>query len=338
MARTINAGDTKVTRKDSFGLDPEQIIFEIPTNARWHPKGEHPLNHESIVEKAREFLNPAIGQLQPIIVRQVENSRVRVVDGFHRLAAAIMVKNGSEEYGIAPHPDFKIECVVRNVNEQEGLRMAIRANLSRLGNSPMDNAENMRKLRGIGDDDKKIMATLGLKSIQSLKVFERLLSLPDDIKLKVHVGDIPQDVAARMADLSAADQGEVLQAATNSGAPQDTSQGDTSQGDSASALGSIPSVQKTLDSKALTGAVAASQDAGAGRINKKVLRKAVRNKQRDTGKKVSLNVAEIRIFISELSANAHPKLQQLASAMFKLIDGEMKNDEAEAVFLQAVAA
>ena len=330
MARTINAGGTQVKRKDSFGLDPEQIIFDIDTNVRWHAAGEQPLDHEKVVQYAREFINPATGQIAPIGVREVENKRVKVVYGFHRLAAAILVKNGSEVDGIPACPDFRIDCIVRDVNREEGIRLAIRENKSRLENSSMDDAENMRKLRTIGDDDANIVATLGLRSPNQLKTLVKLLKLPDAIKLKVHLGEIPLDVAGKMADMSDEDQALIVAAAV-----ADTPATDTPMPECDAVLGSLPSAQATLANRALTTGAAARAD---GPVDKRKLRRIVKERQRASGKDLGLSIAEFRIFLSELSANADLKIQRLAEAMFEFLGGKIDNAAAEKKVLELVAA
>lgn len=52
MARTINAGGTKVSRQDAFFVDPREIIVDPKGNGRWRP-----LDYDSVVEYAKSFLS-----------------------------------------------------------------------------------------------------------------------------------------------------------------------------------------------------------------------------------------------------------------------------------------
>ena len=212
MARQMDTGGRVAKREDLHALDPEGIIFDINDNTRWHPPGQaFKLNLTKVIRYAKQFVDPKIGQLQPIVIR-MDGKKPKAVAGHHRLAAGLMAKLGNEEHGIQPHPEFLIRCVVKDLNEAEAVEAGIRENKEREGTTAIDDAENLRRLRNLGRDDQQIMDVLGC-SDKWLGTLEKLLRLPDEVKLAVHTRLMSVEIAADLADREKAEQDEILKTA-----------------------------------------------------------------------------------------------------------------------------
>ena len=260
MARQLDTGGRTAKREDLHALDPRGIIFDINDNYRWHPPGqEFKLVLSKVIRYAKQFINPKTGQLQPIGVRIAEGRKPKAVYGFHRLAAALMVVEGNEEHGIPAHPEFLIRCVVKDLNEAEAAEAAIRENKDREGTTAIDDAENLRRLRVFGRDDTQIMDVLGI-SKKWIGTLEKLLKLPDPIKLAVHNRLISIENGAALAEQQKDKQDEYISTALKEVQTPIERELDGANGDVS------PEVASILSRMALT-TEAARQEATVGSVN-----------------------------------------------------------------------
>lgn len=276
MARTINAGGTQVLRRDVFLIDPDEVVIEPEFNGR-----SKAINHAAVIKYAKDFIDPAIGQIHAIDCRETHDKRAAVTAGFTRLAAAILVKHGSPENGIEAIPTFKIACTINKCSEQDGFLRNVIENKQRHATSAIDDAQNFRKLRNYGFSDERISSAMNAK-ISWLEKLEGLLALDNATQDRIHEGQISIADALELVALSPAERKTVLDdakaAAKAKVAPE-------SQPEAAKAA--VEAAAKVID-KAIGGS-AASQAAAdaeikASEIDKKTLKSKLREKRAEKGK------------------------------------------------------
>jgi ParB family chromosome partitioning protein len=195
VATKLNAGD--VDRRDLFFIPPEEISACQEQNGRWQPHDEAAV--EEMVASYEQC-----GQLQPVIVRRIENNRVALVLGFRRWLAALQWNRF--------HPDkpMKLKCVLSALNDEEALSRNVIENRERKSTSPVDDAHNARRLtENYGWTDARV-AELFRVSASYLSQLKKLLTLPTDVQKRVHSGELSVATAVSLAALPKDEQAEVL--------------------------------------------------------------------------------------------------------------------------------
>lgn len=289
-SRKINASGTKVSREDMFLVDPREIVIDFESNGRWKP-----LDHGKVVEYARSFL--AHGQQSPCLCRQIEDRRLQMSAGFHRLAAGLLICKGSPEDGIPKTPDFRIAVRVKPMNADEGFIANVVENKKRNQTSAVDDAHNLRRLKHMGKDDAEIAILFECK-MQWLGKLELLLNLPDDIKEAVHDRRIPVNRAIELSEMSEVDRREVLAQAV--------------ERDDDGLHFDADAIAEKVNSHALT---------PGDKVNGKKLAQATRAKKEAKGHRVSRTVSEIRSFLK----GAEPErenAQKIIAAFRDFLDGK----------------
>lgn len=198
MARKINAGDN-VGRFDVFQVDPRNVKVNPALRARWE---EEPPGPERVQELAESFLQH--GQSNPCVARMDPADKTLIIEqGQTRHAAAMWIVENRD-------PKFRLQVKVVDRNEEEGFVCAIEENRIRTETTAMDDAYNMRRLRGhYGWDDPKIESLFKCRSAY-LRNLETLLTLPVRLQRMVHRGELSVSNAVLLANLSGDDMQEAL--------------------------------------------------------------------------------------------------------------------------------
>lgn len=186
------------TRVDMYLLNPEDINLDEAANGRWQPHTDQSI--QEMVDSYKEN-----GQLQAVIVRKDKEGKVYLVLGYRRVKAALLYNEQNDE-------KMKVKCVISQLNAEEIFLRNITENLERAETTIVDDAYNMRKLReDLGWTDTKI-AGLYKKTPSYVCQLKRIIDLPLDIQMKLHLGELSLASAITVGDLSEEDRTEVLAA------------------------------------------------------------------------------------------------------------------------------
>lgn len=204
MATKINAGE--VNRGDLFFVPPSEIVVDEGVNGRWMPHDE-----ASVAELVQSYEYNGQGQLQPVMVRKVEDNKVALVAGYRRLKAALKYNE------LHPDKPMKLKCVLTTVNGEEALVRNISENRERKETSVVDDAYNMRRLReDYGWTDTKI-AEFYKVSAAYISQLKKVLTLNRNLQVKIHTKTLSLQAALALADLSEEEQAEALKEAEAEG-------------------------------------------------------------------------------------------------------------------------
>jgi ParB-like chromosome segregation protein Spo0J len=360
MARTLNTDGKKYTRTDMWQVDPTSVVVDADANGRFEP-----IDYQHAVSLARQFINGEIGQIQACPVREGENKRLHLSAGFHRHAAALIVKKGDKAEGIPPHPDFKLKVTLKTESEDEAYVSNVAENEQRKNTTHMDRAVNMRRLRTIGKSDEDICLLFRRQRVDPktkkalpdtvyLRKLERVLTLPREYQTMLHHGEINLEQAVQFADLSEDDRKQTLAEARQVAAAHEGN--GTPQLELAEARGfADPSVVATVNRGTLTSAEAARRDAaevngnGAatatatatdGKVNSKAVRQALRKRNEDKGgeKRIGLTYSEFKQYL-EARTDADKvgdNVAALCAALLGLAQGKHGERKADTVIGEVV--
>src|ERR1700722_3843723 len=311
MARNVtNEDGTPVKRENVYCYDPEWVVVK-PSNARWQSK----LNMAKVVEYAKSY--GVKGQVQPVVVRPIENKRVQLSAGYHRQAAAVLFKLGSKEHGIEPHPDFKLRCTISDLNEREAYETSVIENKQRSEVSPMDDAHNMRTLQTLYSyTSEQVCEILGCTPAW-LTTLRSLLLLPDDIQEAVHNRIISVRQAADLAAMSEEQRRTAIAASMSDDQREIVFQ--------PALLDMTRQTPAETKAEADGEAVAELAKAELAKIDGRKLTKGIKRVQTEAGKRVSVSMKELRDYLATKTDNAN--VDTIKSAVLAFVRGEMKGEE-----------
>jgi len=221
MASPTTWNDYEVERHNMFLVDPRAILFDDEENlSRFGEKLE--VDDELIAlamsmrprSEADDENQGSVGQLQPILVRNVDKGRYQVAIGNRRLKAAIwLIESGT-------CPDFKIKCVTTKMNRAEAALCNVAENLHRLQPKPVQIAHAIRRLH---EDMGFSIAKIAHQFNQNVSWCYRhldLLSLPDPIRQSVDSGEIAVSTALELTKVGDEEaQVEVFESLREEGGP-----------------------------------------------------------------------------------------------------------------------
>jgi ParB family chromosome partitioning protein len=187
---TITSAAT--SKGNIYRLPPEAILVPKEMNGRKYGTSD-------FKDLIRDFLNPLVGQLQPIGVRQTKDGPA-VAYGFRRLAAALEIN----EMGLAKEP-FLIDCISVKGNDDDAYLKNVLENIQRQSTSPIDDAFNIdRLITEFGKSREEVAKLFGkggkARSQSWISQTLKLLTLPPDVQKKVHSGEIGVAAAYELAD------------------------------------------------------------------------------------------------------------------------------------------
>jgi len=144
------------------------------------------LNQDLVEQIAQSFRT--VGQLQPVRARW-EQGRLKLVDGHHRLAAAL----------VAGLPSLTAIIEGKELCDGEVLQRQLIINCQREDLSPLEKARGIRGLMEVADwNANQAAAALGFSNATVTRLL-KLLVLPEAIVAEVEAGKIPASAAYELA-------------------------------------------------------------------------------------------------------------------------------------------
>jgi ParB/RepB/Spo0J family partition protein len=202
MAFSADTGDHKVTRSDSFLVDPRALVVDWRKNLSRN--GEEPPVDDALIELARDMMpkkgqgdteEGTSGQLNPILVRPLSDRRLEVVGGFRRMRAALwLIESGT-------CPDFRIKYVVSRLSDAEAALVNLSENIQREDPKPIQLAHAVRALtEDYGLTLKQVAGRLKRSQVW-LSNLLNLVMLPAPIQESVANGKTPVSAAIELTKL-----------------------------------------------------------------------------------------------------------------------------------------
>ncbi len=287
MALELNAG--KVTRRDLFWIEPEQIIVLEDLRGRHKPPGE-----EAIVEMAMSLFD--YGQQQPVACRRVEGNRVRLHAGFTRAAAARLIRTGfTGTDGVERrNPEFRLQCVIQECSDNEAFQRNVVENAHRNNTSSIDDAHNQRRLRDqCGMEDAAIARLYRYGDGSKVGRLRELLDLSENVQDLIHSGAMPIDAALALKKLPPAKRKTAVKAATT---------------DSGKVKASV--IKRQVREEHLADKPDAEQPAS-------------QESNGTTTKTVPLSMRDVKEFFQDMQKDTDERLQKFAGVMLDWIKGEV---------------
>jgi ParB-like chromosome segregation protein Spo0J len=310
------------TRAGSIYLArPEEIIQAGEMNARRYAT-------EEIEGLVGQFLDPSIGQLQPIGVRQTKDGPT-VVYGNKRLLAALEI-NEHHLYKAAKHLNgepFRIACIsvvpgVEDKAQADGAIFikSIVENHFRRDTSPMDDAHNIDRLMDeFGKTREEIQALYGKSAAWMTKALS-LLKLDAKDQKRVHTGELSLNAAYELAVSMADADAETTEAVATAVKEAEQEKGSGLSRDEVRQVSRA--ARKQADEKADSKATA------EGKPAKDKKKKQGRPRSETTGR----SLKQVRAFFTELSEfedaeiDADSTTSQLGKQLLKFLDGGYTNN------------
>lgn len=325
MARTINAGGTEVGRENTYLIDPEEIVVDRKANARRN--GE--VDEKRVIQYAKSFL--LRGQLQPVVCRKIEDNKIQLAVGYHRQAAAVMIKNGNEKEEIPADPKFRLRVTVLDMNEREAFEASIIENSERNEISVIDQAHNYRRLKAFGHykNDGALAESIGVNQ-SWLAVLKNLLRLSDDIQEAIHTKAITLRQGIDLAAMSEEDRKKAIADATQlveepvefpdgfgkeESATIEPAEGritetaETPSNGDGNEKEEIPVKPKPKKTKIVK------------KIDKKKLTKSIKEKQESSGQRITLSFSDLKKFLAA-EYEASPTVTKIKAAILAYAKGE----------------
>lgn len=201
-------------RKEMHHIDPAEIVVDHSLNAR---RGQ--LDHAHVKALAVSFLTEG-GQRTPVQVRK-EGGRAKLVYGYHRHAAAMLIRQGfmyTDSDGhtrlVEPTP-IRLACTYVDQNEAEAFRDSIVENRRARRTNAIDDAHNQRRLREVYKWPEADIARLYDTTMTGLSKVAGLLTLPPEVQRKVADQQLPLGGALALVDMPPTERDAALASATN---------------------------------------------------------------------------------------------------------------------------
>lgn len=137
------------------------------------------------------------GVMQPILVRSISKKRYEIIAGERRWRASQMAQQET------------IPAVVRELNDQAAIALALIENLQREDLNPMEEAEALFRLQKEFELTQEEVAKAVGKSRASVANMLRLMKLDEKVKISLATGQIEMGHARAMLSLDASQQREL---------------------------------------------------------------------------------------------------------------------------------
>lgn len=331
MAETKSLSSISTRAGSIYLANPEAIVRANEMNARRYTSDDI----DGLIE---QFLDPSIGQLQPIGVRQTKDGPT-VVFGNKRLAAALEI-NEHKLYKTpsATHLNgepFRIACIsvtpgVEDKAQADGsiFIKSIVENHFRRATSPMDDAHNIDRLIAEFGKSREDIKTLYKKSDAWLSKTLSLLKLDAKDQKRVHSGELSltaaYELASALADADPETAAEVKEAVKEA---EESKGGELSRDE-------LKQVSRAARKKA-----DAKSDAKAkaeGKAPKAKKKKRGRPQSENTGR----TLKQIRAFLTELSEYEDEEFDpdgttaQLGKQLLGFLDGKYTNNAMRRILMK----
>jgi ParB family chromosome partitioning protein len=170
----------------------QQLPLELLQRGRYQPRRD--LNPTSLQELADSI--KAQGVMQPIVVRNLGDNRYEIVAGERRWRAAQIA-------GLDTIP-----AVVRDINDDTAIAMALIENIQREDLNPMEQATAMHRFVEEFEFTHQQIAEAVGKARATVSNLLRLIALPREVKTLLEHGDIEMGHARALLSLAEAQQTE----------------------------------------------------------------------------------------------------------------------------------
>lgn len=162
-------------------------VYAVLPIDQLHPAADNPRkNLGDLVDMAASI--KAIGIVEPLVVRPLEDAGYMIVCGHRRHAAAI--KAGID----------RVPCVVRALEDLERHKLMLQENMQRSSLTPLEEAEAFAKIAALGVRQKDLAREVGCSQPTVSKRLA-LLALPDNAKEALDSGRISIEQASALARL-----------------------------------------------------------------------------------------------------------------------------------------
>lgn len=196
----INVGEASIGRSDLISVPPEAVLADDQDNSRVDPHTAEEI--EALAESLHEF-----GQQQPVVVRRVEENRIRLVMGFGRRKAMLL---HNEKY---PDNPLVLQCRVVHCNAEEAYARNITENIQRANMSPRDCAHAQRVLREQHQWTDDRIANLFKHSVSYIRNLQKTLQLSTPIQQEMSNGNMGVGTALDLVQLPEPVRPEVVEEA-----------------------------------------------------------------------------------------------------------------------------
>lgn len=169
------------------------IPVEFCQRGKYQPRRDmHPEQLEELAESIK-----AQGVMQPIVVRPLGPDHYEIIAGERRWRAAQLA--GLE----------KIPAVIREVNDEAAIAMALIENIQREDLNPMEEAMALKRLQDEFELTHQEVAQAVGKSRTTVTNLLRLIALTDEVKKLLEHGDLEMGHARALLTLEPEDQREI---------------------------------------------------------------------------------------------------------------------------------
>ena len=201
MAMKLNAG--AYSRSELYSIFPDDIVVHPEENSRAAPVAQEAV--EALAASILEY-----GQLEPVLVRRIEDQKVQLVAGYTRHRAISHINTW-----LRPEQPMKIQCRVMDLNSEEAFLRNLVENRDRCDTTPIDDAAAQRRLREqYGWSEAKIAEFYG-KSVSYIYQLKKTLQLSEPIKEEVAEGNISIGAALDLTELPESQREAVVEEAKN---------------------------------------------------------------------------------------------------------------------------
>jgi ParB family transcriptional regulator, chromosome partitioning protein len=176
-------------------IDSLKLAINCLQPGKYQPRAE--IEESSLAELAASIKQQ--GLLQPIVVRELTNGRYEIIAGERRWRACQLA-------GLT-----EVSVVLRQVDDETAIAMALVENLQREDLNPMDQARAMHRLTSEFDLTHQQVADLLCKSRTAVSNFLRLLSLNAEVRRLLEHGDLDMGHARALLMLDEKQQTQVAQ-------------------------------------------------------------------------------------------------------------------------------
>jgi ParB family chromosome partitioning protein len=177
------------------GMEPSQLPIDNLQPGKYQPRGE--MDESALVELAESIKKQ--GLIQPIVVRQISPSQYEIIAGERRWRACKLA-------GL-----MDIPVVVRQVDDETAMAIALIENLQREDLNAMDQARAMHRLTTEFTLTHQQVAELLSKSRAAVSNYLRLLNLTAEVRRMLENGDLDMGHARCLLMLEEHQQYQVAQ-------------------------------------------------------------------------------------------------------------------------------
>lgn len=169
------------------------IPVEFCQRGKYQPRRDmHPEQLEELAESIK-----AQGVMQPIVVRQLGPDKYEIIAGERRWRATQLA-------GLD-----RIPAVIREVNDEAAIAMALIENIQREDLNPIEEAFALKRLQDEFELTQQEVAQAVGKSRTTVTNLLRLINLTDEVKTLLEHGDLEMGHARALLTLEAAEQREL---------------------------------------------------------------------------------------------------------------------------------